>query len=433
MDAALRKTIDELGGAVEEFKSVQKRVETLETEGKSGEDVKEQLAKYDTEISKLSGIKSDLDKIQTERIEEKKQISEMTAANEEFEKQLEELAKKGLRPNAGDSDNPDVEAYTKAYGQFLRKGRDDGLAELHMKATNTNTLLDPDGGFAVPEEIDRAIIEYARQANPMRQIAATTTVSTPDYKKLVNIGKATSGWVGETDGRPETESPKLAQLPAFMGEIYANPASTQTALDDIFFDAEAWLAQEVAIEFAEQENDAFTNGNGVNKPKGILDYATAAVTDKAGTRPFGTLEARTAAAAGTVGGDDLIDLVHAARPAYRGNGRWMMSNLSIAAIRKLKDADGNYLWRPGLEEGVPDRLLGYSMLENENVPDITAGAGSKAILFGDFARGYLIVDRIGTRVLRDPYTNKPYVMFYTTKRVGAMGTDSLAIKVLEMA
>ena len=255
------------------------------------------------------------------------------------------------------------------------------------------------------------------------------SVSTPDYKKLVDTGGAGSGWVGEEDARPETSGPSLKQIVAHMGEIYANPAATQTSLDDMFFDAEAWISSEVAKEFSDQESLAFLSGNGTNKPKGILSYTLSAQNDSA--RAFGQLQKLTASGATAISADDLIDIIHATKAGYRRNSRFMMNNMSVASIRKLKDSDGNYLWRPGLEAGAASSLLGYGIVENEDLPDMAANANS--ILFGDFSRGYTIVDRIGTRILRDPYTNKPFVHFYTTRRTGGMLTDSNAIKVLSMA
>ncbi|WP_134638343.1 phage major capsid protein, partial [Pseudomonas aeruginosa] len=211
--------------------------------------------------------------------------------------------------------------------------------------------------------------------------------------------------------------------------LYANPQATQTSLDDMFFDAEGWLNSEVGREFSEKEGSAFLLGDGVNKPKGLLAYPFAVAGDK--TRPYGTLQRLVSGNAGALNGDNLIDLVQAVKAGYRRAGVWMMNNLTVAYVRKLKDSEGNYLWRPGLEVGQPSSLLGYGITENEDMPDIAADAN--ALAFGDFKRAYTIVDRIGTRVLRDPYTNKPYVGFYTTKRVGGMLVDSQAVKVLTLS
>lgn len=348
-------------------------------------------------------------------------LNEKLSEFEGIKKDLETLQKQQNRPGLSDSAQKE---YKEGFLKFMRKG-DASLIE----TKSVNTGADADGGFAVPEELDRAILELERDISPMRQVCNTMTISTPDYKKLVNLGGAASGWVGEEDERPETAAPKLASISAFMGEIYANPAATQTSLDDIFFDAESWISSEVATEFDEKSGLAFLSGNGTNKPKGILGYTLSEAADS--SRTFGQLQKIVAGSTETVDGDELITLIHSLKKAYRMGASFMMNNLKVSQVRKLKDNEGNYLWKPGLESGASSTLLGYSIVENEDMPDSAANANS--ILFGNFNRGYTIVDRIGTRILRDPYTNKPYVHFYTTRRTGGMVTDSNAIKVLAQA
>ena len=429
MDKQLQDAIDKLGRANEALEKQNDKIETLEKEGRA-------TAEALTEQRKLN---EDLDKRMKEKDEADKKLQELRASEKEentkiadsLRSEIEELAKKSINPNPGNGERTaDQVEHARAYNAFLRRGNDSGLADLEKRALNT--LVDPEGGYAVPEEVDSMILEIERGINVMRDVCATTTVSTPDYKKLANLGGAASGWVGEVSPRPETATPTLQQIQARMGEIYANPAATQTALDDMAFNAEQWLASEVAIVFAEKENEAFTSGDGTNRPLGLFAAPRSVQADAA--RPFGTVEETPLQAANDVTGDELIDLIHRARRGYRSRGRFMMGNLTISTIRKLKDSDGNYLWRPGLQEGVPSTLLGYGVDENEEMDDIVNGAaGSAVVAFGDFARAYLIVDRIGTRVLRDPYTNKPFVHFYTTKRVGGMPTDTNAVKVLSQA
>ncbi|PBY64468.1 phage major capsid protein [Pseudomonas aeruginosa] len=391
----VKQVAEELGAKFDEFKQKNdKRVEALEAEkGK----LVEQVETLNEKLGLLDDMKSALEK---------------------------ELA--GMKRPDGTGTKAASE-HKAAFMQFVRKGIDTGLGELQAKALQIG--VDADGGYAVPEELDRNIIELLRDESPMRQVCNQITVGTPDYKRLVNLGGAGSGWVGETAPRPETSTPTLAQINAVMGELYANPQATQTSLDDMFFDAEGWLNSEVGREFSEKEGSAFLLGDGVNKPKGLLAYPFAVAGDK--TRPYGTLQRLVSGNAGALNGDNLIDLVQAVKAGYRRAGVWMMNNLTVAYVRKLKDSEGNYLWRPGLEVGQPSSLLGYGITENEDMPDIAADAN--ALAFGDFKRAYTIVDRIGTRVLRDPYTNKPYVGFYTTKRVGGMLVDSQAVKVLTLS
>ncbi|WP_151809727.1 MULTISPECIES: phage major capsid protein [unclassified Acinetobacter] len=394
-----KKDIEEvaadLKGTFEDFKKKNDK----ELEG-----IKAEKGKLSEEVDKINEKLGDLDKLKTE---------------------LEKELKEAKRPGA--TDGKEVGEHKSAFYQFLRKGIDDGLSELEIKAVQTTT--NQDGGYAVPEELDRTLLELLKDESPMRAVCSQMTIGTPDYKKLVNLGGAGSGWVGETDNRPATGTPTLAQIQAYMGEIYANPQATQTSLDDVFFDVENWISTEVAQEFAEKESQAFLLGDGDKKPKGILAYAMATTNDK--TRAFGTLQQIKSGQAGNFTGDNLIDLIYSLKKGYRNGALFMMTNLTQSKVRKFKDSEGNYIWQPGLQLGQPSTLLGYGIEENEDMPESEADAN--AVLFGNFKRGYLITDRMGTRVLRDPYTNKPYVGFYTTKRTGGMLTDSNAIKVLTLA
>lgn len=398
----------------------------MAVEKKDIEDVAEALGKKFDEFKKtndkrIDGLEEEKGKLsgQVDTLNEK--LGELDGLKSALEKELTELK----RPDG--TGTKAASEHKTAFLQFVRKGIDAGLGELQAKALQIGT--EADGGYAVPEELDRTIIELLKDASPMRQVCNQITVGSPDYKRLVSLGGAGSGWVGETDASPATGTPTLGQISAFMGEIYSNPQATQTSLDDIFFNAEQWLNSEVAREFSEKECSAFLLGNGVNKPKGLLAYPLLTTGDD--TRAFGSLQKLVSGIAGGFNGDKLIDLIHALKAGYRANGKFMMGNLTVAYARKLKDSEGNYLWRPGLEAGVPSTLLGYGIVENEDMPDVAADAN--AIAFGDYKRAYTIVDRIGTRVLRDPYTNKPYVGFYTTKRVGGMLVDSQAVKILTLS
>ena len=313
----------------------------------------------------------------------------------------------------------------KAFAAAARAGFPTQKAAGDMMQEGVNA----DGGYAVPEALVRNILTLLKDEVVMRQEATVITVGGSDYKKLVNLGGTASGWVGETDARSQTATSKLGLIEPFMGEIYGNPQATQKMLDDAFFNVEAWINSELATEFAEQEEIAFTSGDGTKKPKGFLAYESTDETDK--VRAFGKLQHIVSGEATAVTADAIIKLIYTLRKAHRTGAKFMMNNNSLFAIRLLKDSEGNYLWRPGLELGQPSSLAGYGIAENEQMPDIAADA--KAIAFGNFKRGYTIVDRIGTRILRDPYTNKPFVGFYTTKRTGGMLVDSQAIKLLKIA
>lgn len=399
----------------------------MAVEAKDVEQVAQELqAKFDDFRSKndkrLDALESEKGKLAVEVETLNGKLTELDNLKSDLEAELATIKRPGGSPQQSKA----ATEHKTAFMQFMRKGDDDGLRDLERKALQVGT--DEDGGYAVPEELDRSILTLLQDEVVMRQEASVITVGGSDYKKLVNVGGTASGWVGETDPRPATDASKLKLIEPFMGEIYGNPQATQKMLDDVFFNAEAWINSELATEFSEQEEIAFTIGDGTKKPKGFLAYASSLESDK--DRAFGTLQHIQSGSAAAVTADSIIQLVYTLRKTHRNGAKFMMNNNSLFKIRMLKDTEGNYLWRPGLELGQPSTLVGYGIAENEQMPDIVADA--KAIAFGNFKRGYIIVDRIGTRVLRDPYTNKPYVGFYTTKRTGGMLADSQAIKLLKI-
>ncbi len=309
---------------------------------------------------------------------------------------------------------------------YLRSGRD---VELKSFAGN----VPADGGFAVPREIDEQIDTLLKAASPIRAIANVVRVGSAGYRKLVTRNGVASGWASETATRPVTNTPQFEEIVPSFGELYAQPAATQAMLDDALFDVEAWLASEIAAEFAKAEGTAFVAGDGTNKPKGFLTYATSAQIDA--NRPFGTLQHVPSGAASdfiaTNPHDRLVDIVHALRAPYRQGASWIMNGATLARVRKFKDSTGAFIWTPGLAAGQPDMLLGYPVIESEDMPDIAANA--LPIAFGNFKAGYVIAERSETNILRDPYSNKPYVNFYATKRIGGAVTNSEAIKLMKVS
>jgi HK97 family phage major capsid protein len=311
--------------------------------------------------------------------------------------------------------------YSQAFAMHVRKG--DVQAALNKGA-------DAEGGYVAPTEWDRTITDRLIEVSPMRQICRVQTISTGSFSKLFNLRGTASGWVGETTARTETASPTFGSLAYRVGEIYANPAATQQLLDDALVNLESWLAGEVQTEFAFQENLAFVSGNGTNnRPNGILTYITGGAN--AAAHPFGAILATNSGAAAALTADGIINLVHALPSAFTANARFAMNRLTMRAVRLLKDTTNQYLWQPSYQAGTPSTLAGYPVTEVPAMPNIEASA--KPILFGDFAQAYLIVDSVGTRILRDPYTNKPYVQFYTTKRVGGGLLNPEAMKAQNVA
>ncbi len=356
-------------------------------------------------------------------LEEK--VDRINRALSEQKAAMDRLALAARRPAlAGEA--PALSEHKAAWNAYLRKGEDGGLSRLEAKAMSVGA--DADGGYVAPPELDRMIDARLREVSPMRAIASVRTTGSTVFKKPISITAAGTGWVAETGARAQTSTPTLNMLEFPTAELYANLAATQTLLDDAFVNIEEWIAGEVEQAFSGQERAAFVNGDGSNKPKGFLAYDKAANSAQA----WGNLGYLATGAAGAFPAanavERLIDLVYAPKAEYRQNARFVMNRKTLAAVRKLKDANDSYIWQPA-DANSAATVLGYGVTELEDMPDIATDAFS--IAFGDFARGYLIVDRAGVRVLRDPYTAKPYVQFYTTARVGGDAVHFEAIKFLK--
>ena len=343
---------------------------------------------------------------------------------DEVKARVERMGRAAARPAIGGIDGdaaPEVKGFIDGY---LRQG---SIAQFK----SISGAVPADGGYAVPRQIDALIARQLTAISPIRAIAQVVQTGSAGYRKLVTTGATASGWVSETAARPETATPRFQEIAPPSGQLYANPAASQAMLDDAGFDLESWLASEIAMEFARAEGAAFIRGTGANQPTGFLSAPATTAAD--GVRPFGTLQflgSGHANSMGTRADTNLIDLVHKLKPGHRQGASWVMNSATLAEVRKLKTTDGAFLWQPGLTHGQPDRLLGYPVVEAEDMPDIAAGAFP--IAFGNFRNGYLIAERSATQVLRDPFTNKPFVHFYATKRVGGQVLDSEAIKLLKI-
>jgi HK97 family phage major capsid protein len=348
-----------------------------------------------------------------------------------LDRRLDELTLKAARPHLASPNvapaSPARREHKSAFDGYVRKGDASALVALEGKALSVQSS--PDGGYLVPPETETAVLSALKAISPIRSIATIRQVSATVFKKPFSTTAAGTGWVGEIAARPETTTPTLAELQFPTMELYAMPAASPVLLDDAAVDVDSWLADEVRDSFAQQEGNAFVVGNGVNKPKGFLDYPKVA----AASYTWGSVGFVATGVAGAFPAanpsDKLIDLVYATKSPYRANGTFVLNRSTMSVIRKFKDAQGLYIWQPSLTPGQPASLLGYPVVEAEDMPNIATDSYSLA--FGDFRRGYLIVDRIGLRVLRDPYSSKPYVLFYTTKRVGGGIQDFDAIKLMK--
>lgn len=344
------------------------------------------------------------------------------------------LARREKGGSGGDDNRPEaIRNHDAAMRGFLRRGIDVNLAELQAKAYATHFNVeekalsvgsDPDGGYLVTPQMSATVIKNVFESSPVRAVASVETISTDALEMLDDHNEAASGWTTETASPAETNTPQLAVRRIPTHEQYAKPRATQKLLDDAFINVESWLAAKVADIFARKEALAFVSGTGVGQPRGILTYA-------AGTA-WGQIEQINSGTSGAITSDGLIKLFYGLKSDYAQNATFMMNRLSVRDVRLLKENTTNqYIWQPGLQAGQPDLLLGRPVLMATDVP--VAAANSLSVICGDFRRGYQIVDRMGIRILRDPYSAKPFVEFYTTKRVGGDVTNFEALKLLKLA
>ena len=360
-------------------------------------------------------------------------VDRINAAIDAQTRRMDDLALKHARPaldgrRTAPHDNAARE-HKSAFDAYVRAGDAAALRQLETKAMSAGS--NADGGYLVPPELEHEIGQRLAAISPIRSIASVREISSAVYKKPFMIAGPATGWVGETDARTQTTSPTLDALSFPAMELYAMPAATATLLDDAAVNLDEWIAAEVELTFAAQEGTAFVTGDGVNKPKGFLSYTTVANASWS----WGNLGYLASGVAGAFPAsnpsDVLVDLIYALKAGYRQNGAFVMNRKTQATVRKFKDSGGAYLWQPPAQAGGRASLMTFPLVEAEDMPDIAAN--SLSVAFGDFRRGYLIVDRLGVRVLRDPYSAKPYVLFYTTKRVGGGVQDFEAIKLLKFA
>ncbi|HHK73874.1 MAG TPA: phage major capsid protein [Rhizobiales bacterium] len=359
-------------------------------------------------------------------------LERINRAMDEHKRAVDTLTLKSRRPALGAQErglSARALEHRSAWNEYMRKGDSRHLQALEAKALSAGT--DADGGYTVPEETESRIGKLLSQASPIRAIAGIRQISAATYKKPFATSGFSTGWVGETASRPQTSTPTLAELSFPAMELYAMPAATPSLLEDSAVDIEQWIAEEVQSAFAEQEGAAFVNGDGSSKPRGFLDYTKVADSAWSWGNLGYVVSGASGAFAATDPSDALIDLIYAVKSGYRANAHFVMNRATQSEIRKLKDADGNYLWQPPVQAGAGATLMNVPIAEAEDMPDISADSFS--IAFGDFGRGYLIVDRVGVRVLRDPFSSKPYVLFYTTKRVGGGVQNFEAIKLMKFA
>jgi HK97 family phage major capsid protein len=402
------------------------RLETKSAETAAAyEDFNRAFAAYkETNDAKLAEIEA---KLGPDVITEEK-LARIDAVLDTTKRRLDRMNLDRARPQLGPERGDHLGGEHKAaFGLYMRAGEAPGLKALEEKALSVGS--GPDGGYLVPQPVEQEILKRMANISPIRNIASVRTISASSLRMAFSMLGPASGWVGETDPRPQTATQTIADMTFPAMELYAMPAATQTLLDDAVVDIEQWIADEVAVVFAEQEGSAFVNGDGVNKPRGFLSYTKVAQS----AWLWGDLGYVVSGAAGAFAdpnpSDELFDLIYALKAGYRQNARFVMNRKTQSAIRKFKTSEGDYIWQPPTTADAHATLIGFPVVEAEDMPDIAAN--SSAIAFGDFQRGYVVVDRLGIRVLRDPFSAKPYVLFYTTKRVGGGVQDFDAIKLMK--
>ena len=386
----------------------------------------------DKHSEEIAGIAARFDDVVTrehvERIND--EISALTDALDQANRQIAALDIGGSR----DEMTRDQAEHFRAFRNYFRRGDDNGLGDLEVRAELT-TQSDPDGGYLVPHTVEQGIDQILRTNSVIRQLASSVSIEGTTWSKFVNMGGATGGWVGEESARTETTTPTLREIRLEAHEIYAMPATTQWMLDDGAFDVAGWLADEVQETFSEMENAAFISGDGANKPKGLLSYNWVENDSWAwgsfGFKVSGAAGGFVAPTASVSPADCLID-VHGALPqGARNSAAWLMNDKTMHTVRKFKDAQGAYIWAPPSAPASVQTILAKPAYTDDNMPDV--GANAFPILFGNFAKTYKIVDRMGIRVLRDALTQKGKVLFYTTKRLGGGATHFQYMKGLKIS
>jgi HK97 family phage major capsid protein len=405
-----KKTHENLRTAVEDFKQTKSKMEDLEKKvGHVPADLQEKIAKIDTAVDSFD-VKHEELRTQYAAMEAKLNDLEM------FESQA-----------ADQGESKESIEHAKLFVDFLRNGMEAKSAEakriVELQTKSMFAGSDPDGGYAISRPMSNMIQTAKRDATPFRMNADSVGTSTDSFRYMIDIGDASAGWVSERASRSKTSTPQLEEGMIMVHEMYANPAVTQTLLDDAAFNVESWLANKIVEKFGDMESNAFLKGTGVGQPRGILTYA-------AGTS-WKQIEQINSGGATTITADQLITLQDALKEQYAGNAKFYMNRKTVSKVRQLKAHDNQYIWQPGLVAGAPTTLLGDPIEKMNYMPTIEAG--SLSVMYGDLKQAYLIVDRFAIRVLRDPYSETPFVLFKTNARVGGDVVNFEAVKLMKTA
>lgn len=432
----IAQTLEDQGKAFEAFKSANNTLIAAKAEGKAVGDLTAQVEKLSAELDKLDDMKAAIDDIMKKGNRppndvESKAATDLAEETKSFNIALRSDFQLKGKAHPGDLS---VEAYTQYKSAFFKMAVGATLESLtadERKAMSAGS--DPDGGYLLPQATAGRMLGKIYEQSTMRQLAEVQTISSNDIEGMLDNDEASAGWVSELGSRPETTTPTVGKWRIEAHEMYAMPKASQRILDDAATNVEAWLAGKIADKFARVEGAAFWTGTGIGQPKGLTSYDTAATGD--GTRAWGTFEHVVTGANGTfhtTKADPLQDLIGSFKDQYLQGASFCMRREVRTDIRKMKEATSDrYLWEPSLQAGQPDRLLGYPTKIDQYMP--AKATGSLSLAFGDFKQAYLIVDRMGVRTLRDPYTAKPWVLFYSTKRTGGGAQNTEALKFLKFS
>lgn len=432
----IKKILDDQGSAFEQFKKANDELIKAKAEGKAVGDLQAKVDKLGAELDKLGEMKTAIEEIE-KKLNRPQTDTEVKAADalaaevKGFNIALRaEFQQKG-KPYPGDLSAEAYTQYKSGFFKVLAGVSLDDLSADERKAMSAGS--DPDGGYLLPNATQGRTLGKLYEQSIMRQLATVQTISTNDIEGILDNDEASAGWVSELGTRSDTATPQVGKWRIEAHEMYAMPKASQRVLDDAATDVEGWLAQKVADKFARVEGTAFWQGTGVGQPRGLAAYPVAATGDA--TRDWGTFEIVKTGANGdfhTTQFDPVVNLIGALKDQYLANANFCMRRAVRTKARLLKESTTNrYLWEPGMQVGAPERLMGYPVRVDEYMPAL--GNGSLSLAFGDFRQAYLIVDRMGIRTLRDPYTAKPYVVFYTTKRTGGGAQNTEAVKFLQFA
>ena len=430
--AEIKALIEKQGTAWEEYKKTNDELVKAKADGKSVTDLEVKLTRISGELDKVGELKDAVTELQKKANRPDLPASEKDRDIDAEVKAFNVQRKAFDVSSAGTPITADeYKAYHSGFFNLMRKGNVELLSDAERKAMIAGD--DSNGGYLLPPTTVGRAVARIFELSPIRAIAGVQPISTDAMEGIYDNDEASYGWVGEVAARTDTNTPTLGKYRVEAHEMYAAPKASQKLIDDSAVDIENWLAMKVADKFARAEGDKFINGTGVAQPRGFATYTTAATGDA--TRTWGELEHVKTGANGafhTTQADPLFDLLGAFKPGYLGNAKWVTLRSVITAIRKFKTTTTlEYIWQPGLQVGQPDRLLGYPIVIAQDMPALATDSLSMA--FGDFKEGYQIVDRVGIRTLRDPYTSKPYVIFYSTKRVGGAVLNFEAIKFIKFS